>query len=324
MSKKLILTGAGCLIGSHLTERLVESGHRVRAFVRYNSRNNWGWLEDSQFKGEIEVFCGDIRDYDSVYDAMKGCDTVFHLAALIGIPYSYVSPLAYIRTNIEGTYNVLQAAKNLNIENLLTTSTSEVYGGAHYIPIDENHPINPQSPYAASKAAADHIALSFHKSFSLPVKIVRPFNTFGPRQSARGVIPTTITQALTKDKILLGSLTPTRDFTYVLDVISGYIKIAQSEEAVGEVVNIGSGVEISIGDLARKILVLTGKETEIIPDTERVRPDSSEVERLCADAKKAKEIMGWEVEVALDKGLELTIDWVSKHLDVYKADIYNI
>lgn len=322
--KKILVTGAGGFIGSHLTERLVEYGHSVRAFLHYNSRNQWGWLEDSKYRDDIEVYCGDIRDYDAVFDAMRGCDTVIHLAALIGIPYSYVSPLAYIRTNIEGSYNILQSARHLGLGNIVVTSTSEVYGTAHHVPIDENHPLNPQSPYAASKAAADHIALSFHKSFDLPVKIIRPFNTYGPRQSARGVIPTIVIQALTSDKIILGSLDPTRDFTYVADIVRAFIEIAESDKVIGDVVNIGSGFEISIGDLAKKILLLTAKDSEIIYDNKRARPPGSEVTRLCADIKKANDLIGWEPAFSLEEGLKFTAEWISKHLDVYKSHIYNI
>lgn len=324
---KILLTGAGGFISSHLSESLVKKGSRVRAFVRYNSRNFWGWLENSPYKNEIEIYSGDIRDYDSVKDAMRGVDVVFHLAALIGIPYSYVSPLAYIKTNIEGTYNVLQAARELNIVKVVHTSTSEVYGTAQFVPITEKHPINPQSPYSASKAAADHLALSFYHSFELPVTIIRPFNTYGPRQSARAVIPTIITQILSgKRKIRLGSLHPTRDLTYVKDTVEGFIKAGESGKSLGHVVNIGSDIEISMGDLAKLIARLMNTEIEVETDKTRQRPENSEVGRLRASNEKAKELLGWRPKYSLEDGLKETISWFNDkdNLRLYKPDIYNV
>lgn len=321
---RILVTGAGGFIGSHLTEKLIKSGCKVRAFVRYNSKNNWGWLEESKYKKDIEFYSGDVRDFDSVYDAMRGCNTVYHLAALIGIPYSYISPAAYIATNIGGTYNILQGAKLLGVENVLITSTSEVYGSAKYTPIDEEHPISPQSPYAASKASADHIALSYYRSFNLPVKIVRPFNTYGPRQSARAVIPTIITQVLTRNKIRLGSLYPLRDLTYIDDIVSGFIGAAGTSRTVGNVINLGSGSDISVGELVNKILTVAKKKANIIPDDRRVRPRKSEVGRLCADISKTRKLIAWSPRVSLDKGLRNTLHWIEAHLDIYKIDIYNV
>ncbi|HBT50419.1 MAG TPA: NAD-dependent dehydratase [Caldanaerobacter subterraneus] len=323
--KKVLVTGAGGFIGSHLVEKLVEMGAKVRAFVRYNSKNNWGWLETSPYKDEIEIYAGDIRDYDSVKDSMKGVEVVFHLAALIGIPYSYVSPLAYIKTNIEGTYNVLQAARELGVEKVIHTSTSEVYGTAKYVPIDELHPLQPQSPYSATKISADNIALSFYNSFNLPVTIVRPFNTYGPRQSARAVIPTIITQILSgKKQIKLGNLRPTRDMNYVIDTVDGFIKIAECDKLLGEVTNIGSGKEISIGDLVRLISRLMGVEVEIVQEEQRFRPEKSEVERLVCDNKKIREFTGWEPRYSLEEGLKETIQWMGAYLNMYKPEVYNV
>jgi len=322
--KKILVTGAGGFIGSHLTERLVKLGYRVRAFIKYNSRNNWGWLEESQYKNEIEVVTGDIRDYDSVYSAMRDCNTVFHLAALIGIPYSYVSPLAYIKTNIEGTYNVLQSAKELELENILITSTSETYGTSQYVPIDEKHPLVGQSPYAATKTAADQLAISFYLSFNLPVKIIRPFNTFGPRQSARAVIPTIIIQALTRDKIKIGSLTPIRDLTYVKDTVDGFIKIAESEKTIGEVVNIGTGCGVSIKELANLVIKIIGTDIKIVRDVKRVRPQKSEVMRLICDNKKAKRLVRWKPKYSLEEGLKEMVDWIQGNLTQYKSEFYNM
>ena len=279
--KNVLVTGAAGFIGSHLTERCVESGYKVKAFVRYNSKGNYGWLESSPYKNDIEFITGDIRDYDSVYNAVKGCDTVFHLAALIGIPYSYVSPMAYIKTNVEGTYNIVQSCREQGTENILVTSTSETYGTAQYVPIDEKHPLVGQSPYSASKIGADQMALSYYLSFNSPVKIVRPFNTYGPRQSARAVIPTIITQLLSgKTEIKLGHTTPTRDLTFVKDTANGFLAIAQNPSFNGTVTNIGVKDEISVGDLALMIAKLMNKNISIITDSQRVRPDKSEVERL--------------------------------------------
>lgn len=325
--KKLLITGATGFIGSHLTELCVELGYNVLAFDHYNPNNHWNWLEESKYKDEVEVILGDVRDYDSVYDTIKRCDAVFHLAALIGIPYSYVSPLAYIRTNIEGTYNVLQAARKLSIENVLITSTSETYGTAQYVPIDEGHPLVGQSPYSASKISADQLAISYYRSFSLPLKIVRPFNTYGPRQSARAVIPTIISQLLNgKEKIILGSLLPTRDLTFVKDTCTGFIEVHKSDKLIGEITNIGMNEEISIGNLAEKVAKIMGKEVKIISDEERLRPDNSEVERLKCDNSKLLKHTSWKPDYTLESGLKETINWFtdSENLKKYKANIYNV
>ena len=308
---KTLVTGAGGFIASHLVEKLVEQGHDVRAFVRYNSRNLWGWLEDSPCRNSVEIISGDVRDYDLVKSAVEGCETVFHLAALIGIPYSYVSPLAYVRTNVEGTYNILQAARECNVGRIIHTSTSEIYGTAQYVPIDEAHPVNPQSPYAASKASADFLALSYHRSFGLPVTVVRPFNTYGPRQSARAIIPTVISQILDGKKSLsLGNLTPTRDLTFVSDTVSGFLAAAVSPQTVGETVNLGTGSEISIGDLVAKIAYIMGREVKITSDEQRVRPAKSEVERLLSNPSKMSSLTGWRAEISLDEGLKRTVEWM--------------
>ena len=323
--KKILVTGAGGFIGSHLVEFLVEQDLNVKAFVRYNSKNNWGWLEYSHVKEEIEVINGDIRDYDSVDNALKGVDTVFHLAALIGIPYSYISPLAYIKTNIEGTYNVLQASRVNNLENILVTSTSETYGTAQYVPMDENHPSIGQSPYSATKIGADNLAISYHRSFDLPVKIVRPFNTYGPRQSARALIPTVISQILSgSSKIKLGNLHPTRDLTFVNDTVSGFWEIARAVNLVGGVTNIGMNSEISIKEIFNLICKLIGKEVEIFAEEERMRPENSEVERLYCNNSKLLNNTNWKPLYDLEKGLKETIEFVNEHLSLYKHTIYNI
>ena len=322
--KRILVTGAGGFIGSHLTELLVEQGYEVRAFVRYNSRNNWGWLEASPFKDKIEVIAGDIRDYDSVYSAMKGCDTVFHLAALIGIPYSYVSPIAYTKTNTEGTYNVLQASRGLDMENVLVTSTSETYGTAQYVPIDEVHPLVGQSPYSASKIGADQLALSFYRSFDSPVKIVRPFNTYGPRQSARAIIPTVLSQLLSgKTELHLGNLSPTRDLTFVRDTASGFLEIAKSN-LFGEVTNIGMSDEISIKDLVEMVIDVTGVNARIITETQRVRPERSEVERLFCNNEKIIRHTNWKPNYNLRQGIEETAAWLKNNLNIYKPELYNV
>ena len=322
---KVLVTGAGGFIGSHLTEYLVEQGYKVRAFVRYNSRNFWGWLEKSKYIDNIEIYSGDIRDYDSVYESMKGIDYVFHLAALIGIPYSYHSPLAYIKTNIEGTYNILQAARELKIKRVVHISTSEVYGTAQYVPIDEKHPINPQSPYAASKASADYLAKSFYLSFDLPVTIVRPFNTFGPRQSARAVIPTIISQALSgKKEIELGNLNSSRDFSYVLDTVEGIHKIGLHPDTLGEIVNIGTGKDISVRELVTLISKLTEVDLKVRVDNKRIRPEKSEVQRLVCNYSKAHNLTGWKPCYTLEEGLEKTIAWFKENLEIYKDEIYNV
>jgi dTDP-glucose 4,6-dehydratase len=322
---KILVTGAGGFIASHLAEKLVQEGHSVRAFVRYNSRNSWGWLEESPLRNDMEIVSGDIRDFDLVKKAVSGCDTVFHLAALIGIPYSYVSPLAYVKTNVEGTYNVLQAARESGSTKVIHTSTSEIYGTAQYVPIDETHPVNPQSPYSASKASADFLALSFYRSFELPVAVVRPFNTYGPRQSARAIIPTIIGQILEgKKRILLGNLTPTRDLTYVEDTVSGFLVAARTDKIIGETVNLGTGTDISIGDLAKQIALMMNKDIEIGEDPQRLRPAKSEVERLLSNPDKMKRLTGWEAKTSLAEGLEKTIQWLSERKDLYKSDLYNI
>ncbi len=324
-TQRVLITGAGGFIGSHLVEQCVERGYRVNAFVRYNSQNSWGWLERSIYKSDIEVFAGDVRDLDSVLKAMHGVDLVFHLAALIGIPYSYSSPLSYIRTNIEGTYNVLQAARTLPIKVAVMTSTSEVYGTAMYVPIDEKHPLAAQSPYSATKIAADQLALSFYRSFGLPIKIVRPFNTYGPRQSARAIIPTTITQILSGERELrLGNLHPTRDLTYVKDTANAFIEIAACDRLYGEVTNVGMKEEISMGDLARKIAALAGAEVIFRTDDQRVRPDNSEVERLVCDNSTLVAETLWRPQYDLDSGLRETIAWLKNHLPLYKSDLYNV
>ncbi len=322
---KLLITGAGGFIGSHLSELCVELGYKVKAFVRYNSKNNWGWLEQSDYKDKIEVVVGDIRDYDSVYNALKGCNAVFHLAALIGIPYSYVSPKAYIETNINGTYNILQASKDLGLEQILVTSTSETYGTAQYVPIDETHPMVGQSPYSASKIAADQLAISYYRSFNLPVKIVRPFNTYGPRQSSRAVIPTVISQILSgREKLSLGNLTPTRDLTFVKDTCNGFIEIFKSEKLFGEITNIGMNEEISIRDLVILISDLLNKKIEIDIDNQRVRPENSEVERLMCNNNKIKQSTSWTPKFNLRTGLEETIMFLKKNIHLYKTAIYNV
>jgi len=322
---KVLVTGAGGFIGSHLVELLVKEGFPVKAFTRYNSRNNWGWLETSAIKDDVEIIPGDIRDFDSVYNVLKDCDTVFHLAALIGIPYSYVSPKAYIETNVTGTYNVLQAARERGLEQILVTSTSETYGTAQYVPIDEKHPLVGQSPYSASKIAADQLAVSYFRSFNLPVKIVRPFNTFGPRQSARAIIPTVISQLLAGNKQLnLGNLFPTRDLTFVEDTCSGFLEIYKSNKLFGEVTNIGMNAEISVGDLVKMINRLTGSEAKVESDFQRVRPQNSEVERLLCDNSKILENTAWKPKHDLKTGLIKTIGWLKNYLQYYKFGIYNV
>ena len=322
---KILVTGAGGFIGSSLTEELVQQGFEVKAFIRYNSTNYWGWLDNSEFKNEIEIITGDIRDFDSVKNAMNGCNTVFHLAALIGIPYSYISPLAYIKTNIEGTYNILQAAKELNFNNVLITSTSETYGSAQSVPINEKHPLVGQSPYSATKIAADNLALSYFLSFNLPVKIVRPFNTFGIRQSARAFIPTIITQILSgKKKLKLGNLFPTRDLTYVKDTVNGFIEIFKSVKLIGEITNIGMNEETSVKDVALLIANLMNIEIEFEEDINRLRPEYSEVERLKCDNSKLINNTNWNSKYNLKSGLQETINWLKSNLISYKPDIYNV
>lgn len=329
INKKILVTGADGFIGSHLTEALVRQGHDVRAFVLYNSFNSWGWLDHcaSDVTGAFEVFAGDIRDPHGVEKAMEGCDVVMHLAALIAIPYSYHSPDTYVDTNIKGTLNVVQAARRLNVLKVVHTSTSEVYGTARFVPITEEHPLQGQSPYAATKIGADQIAMSFHRAFNTPVAIIRPFNTYGPRQSARAVIPTIITQIATgKRKIKLGAVHPTRDFNYVLDTVRGFIAVAESELAVGEVLNCGSNCEISIEDTARLIAELMGADLEIETDQIRMRPDKSEVERLWCDNAKVERITGFKPQTSLREGLRQTIEWFTDPINLkrYKTEIYNV
>jgi NAD dependent epimerase/dehydratase len=325
--KKILVTGSTGFIGSYLAEVCVEQGFEVVAFDRYNPNNDWGWLEKSKYKDDMEIILGDVRDYDSVSKAMEGCTGVLHLAALIGIPYSYNSPLAYIRTNIEGTYNVLEAAKNLNLEQILITSTSETYGTAQYTPIDENHPLVGQSPYSATKIAADQLAISYYRSFDLPVKIVRPFNTYGPRQSARAIIPTIISQIIDKKKsIKLGNLSPTRDLSYVTDTCNAFLDIYKSDSLVGEVTNIGMNSEISIGDLIDLIANLMNTDITIESSKERIRPENSEVERLVCDNSKLMKYTSWKPKYTLEKGLIEVIEWMENpgNLTIYKAEQYNV
>ena len=327
MHTKVLITGADGFIGSHLTEELVKKGHKVRAFVYYNSFNSWGWLDSlpDRIKEEIEVFSGDIRDPNGVREAMKGIDSVFHLAALIAIPFSYHSPDSYIDTNVKGTLNILQAARDLGTARVFVTSTSEVYGTAQYVPIDEKHPYQGQSPYSATKIGADRLAESFYRSFQLPVTIVRPFNTYGPRQSARAVIPTIISQLLAaEEEIKLGAITPTRDFNYVLDTVNGFLAIAGTEKTIGEEINIANGREISIGQLAEELIKQINPVARIICDEIRLRPEKSEVNRLLGDNTKIKLLTGWQPEYSLTKGLSETIEWMRENLRRYKSDIYNL
>ncbi|WP_027633911.1 NAD-dependent 4,6-dehydratase LegB [Clostridium hydrogeniformans] len=325
--KKVLVTGSEGFIGSHLTERLVEMGANVTALVQYNSFNNWGWIDTFQkdIKNSINVVTGDIREYDNMKRVIKGQDVVFHLAALIAIPYSYLSPMAYVRTNVEGTTNVLEACREYEIEKMIHTSTSETYGSALYVPIDENHPMQGQSPYSASKIAADKMVESFQKSFNMPIATIRPFNTYGPRQSARAIIPTVIAQILSgKKDIKLGSLTPTRDFNYVKDTTEAFIKIAESDITIGEVINSGSNSEISIGDLVKKISKIIGSDINIITEEERLRPENSEVNRLWANNTKIKGLTDWKPRYSLDEGLEETISWIKDNINYFKTDIYNV
>ena len=330
---KILITGSDGFIGSHLTEALVRAGHSVRAFVMYNSFNSWGWLDQSpnDIRDNLDVFAGDIRDPHGVKTAMKGCDTVLHLAALIAIPYSYHSPDTYIDTNIKGTLNVLQAARELGVKRVVHTSTSEVYGSARFVPITEEHPLQGQSPYSATKIAADQLAYSFYASFGLPVTIARPFNTYGPRQSARAVIPTIITQiANGKKQIKLGAVSPTRDFNFVHDTVAGFIAAMKSDKGLGEVINFGSNFEISIGDTAQLIAEAMNCKIEIITDEARLRPENSEVERLWADNSKAKTLFGWQPNYGgrdgFKRGIAETAQWFARpeNLRGYKADIYNL
>lgn len=325
--KKVLVTGADGFIGSHLTEKLVKQGFKVKAFAYYNSFNSWGWLDTlpKEIMNELEVFTGDIRDPNGVKEAIKGMDEVYHLAALIAIPFSYHSPDTYVDTNIKGTLNVLQAARDLETSRLLITSTSEVYGTAQYVPIDENHPYQGQSPYSATKIGADRLAESFYRSFNMPITIVRPFNTYGPRQSARAVIPTIITQLLSgKEEIELGSLTPTRDFNYVKDTANGFVEIAKSDKTIGEEINIATQDEISIGQLAEELIRQINPNARIICDEQRLRPENSEVNRLLGSNEKIKRLTNWNPQYTFEEGLAETIEFFKHNLDKYKADIYNI
>ena len=324
---KVLVTGSDGFIGSHVVEELVKKGYEVKAFVYYNSFNNWGWLDTlpKDVMDHVEVFAGDVRDPNGVREAMKGCDAVFHLAALIAIPFSYHSPDAYVDTNIKGTLNILQAARDLGTKRILVTSTSEVYGTAQYVPIDEKHPYQGQSPYSATKIGADRLAESFYRSFDLPVTIVRPFNTFGPRQSARAVIPTIITQLLAgKEEIKLGSLTPTRDFNYVKDTAAGFIAMYESDKTIGQEINIATQKEISIGQLAEELIRQINPNAKIICDEDRLRPEKSEVNRLLGANAKILELTDWKPRYTFEEGLAETIEFLRHNLDKYKVDIYNI
>jgi NAD dependent epimerase/dehydratase len=331
--KKILVTGADGFIGSHLTESLVASGHNVRAFVLYNSFGSWGWLDsvEKNVQDSLDIFMGDVRDPNGVRTAMQGCDVVLHLAALIGIPYSYHSPDTYVDTNIKGTLNILQAARDLGVAKVVHTSTSEVYGTAQFVPISEQHPLQGQSPYSASKIGADQIAMSFYYSFETPVSIIRPFNTYGPRQSARAVIPTVITQIANGAKqIKLGSLHPTRDFNFIDDTVQGFIAGAEADTSTGEVINIGSAFEVSIGDTVKLIAEIMNKDIDITSDQQRVRPAASEVERLFADNTKAHELLHWTPQYAgiegFKQGLEKTVHWFTNDVNIklYKSHIYNV
>ena len=325
--KKILVTGADGFIGSHLTEHLMEAGYEVKAFTYYNSFNSWGWLDtlSKEKLKEIEIFAGDIRDPNGVREALKGVDAVFHLAALIAIPFSYHSPDSYVDTNIKGTLNVLQAARDLNTERILVTSTSEVYGTAQYVPIDEKHPFQGQSPYSATKIGADRLAESFYRSFELPVTIVRPFNTYGPRQSARAVIPTVISQLLAgKTEIQLGSLTPTRDFNYVKDTAAGFLSIYQSDKTIGEEINIATQTEISIQALAEEMIRQINPNAKIVSDEQRIRPKDSEVNRLLGSNQKIKKLTDWSPKYTFEEGIAETIQFIKQNMDAYKTDIYNV
>ena len=324
---KVLVTGADGFIGSHLVEEMVKKGYPVKAFVFYNSFNSWGWLDTfpKEILNEIEIYPGDVRDPNGVRNAVRDCSAIFHLAALIAIPFSYHSPDSYIDTNIKGTLNILQAARDYNVERILVTSTSEVYGTAQYVPIDEKHPVNPQSPYAATKSAADQLAISYYRSFGTPVSVIRPFNTFGPRQSARAVIPTIITQLLSgKTTIKLGNLSTTRDMNYVKNTVDGFFKVGLHEKSLGEIINLGSNREVSIGDLVKQIGKIMNVEVNVEIDQKRLRPGKSEVERLLCNSEKAYELTGWKPEFTLEEGLKDTIEWLKDNLQYYKADIYNV
>lgn len=314
--RRVVVTGGGGFVGSHLVERLVAAGAETRALVRYNALGSAGWLDQSVHRGDFEVIAGDIRDTDILRTLMEDAEVVFHLAALIAIPYSYIAPMSYVRTNIEGTLNVLQAARTAGVRMVVHTSTSEVYGTAQYVPIDEKHPLQGQSPYSASKIGADKIAESLHLSFDLPLVTVRPFNTFGPRQSLRAVIPAIISQALSGEEIRLGNLTPTRDFTFVGDTVEGFLKVAERQDLIGGTFNLGTGREVSIGDLVKLVLQMTGRDLPVRHDDRRIRPERSEVDRLCADSSRARSV-GWSPRTSLEDGLRQTVEWMKVNLDRY-------
>lgn len=324
--RRALVTGAAGFVGSHLVEELVERGYQVRCFVRYTSTNNLGFLNDmpTDKRAEVEIVSGDLRDADAIRQAAQGCDVIFHLAALVGIPYSYVHPLEVIETNVMGTVNVLIAARDLGVGRVIHTSTSEVYGTAIYVPIDEGHPLQGQSPYSASKIGAEKIVESFYASFGLPATVLRPFNVFGPRQSTRAVIPTIITQALAKDEIHLGNFDATRDFTFVKDTVNGFIMAAESDAAIGKTFNIGSNYEVSIGQIAEKIIRLVGRDVKLVQDEQRIRPTKSEVQRLWAENKLARETFGWQPQVTFDQGLERTIAWIGENLSKYRVGEYSV
>jgi NAD dependent epimerase/dehydratase len=324
--RRVLVTGVGGFIGSHVAETLVQAGASVRAFVRYVSRGDYGWLETSppEILEELEIFRGDLANPEAVVNAVAGREIVLHLGALVPIPYSYRHPREFVAANVEGTLNVLEAVRRKEIARIVHISSSEVYGTAMRVPIDEEHPLHPQSPYAATKVGADQLALSYQRSFGTPVVILRPFNTYGPRQSARAVIPTIIAQALSREEIKLGATSPTRDFLYVADTVQGLLRCATAEGIEGETINLGTGVEVSIGDLAQRVLSLLGVEVPIALDEERLRPPNSEVERLVADVSKAKRLLAWKPEVSLDEGLRRTIEWLTGSLDSYKASVYNV
>ncbi|MBK7455287.1 MAG: GDP-mannose 4,6-dehydratase [Anaerolineales bacterium] len=325
-NRQVLVTGAGGFVASHLVERLVHEGARVRAFTRYNSRNDVGMLRliAPEIFPQLEIIYGDLRDVEAVRGAARDVDTIFHLGALIAIPYSYVHPREVIDTNIMGTLNVLMAARDFKVRRVVHTSTSEVYGTAQYVPIDESHPLQGQSPYSASKIGADKIAESFYRSFEVPVVTLRPFNTYGPRQSARAVIPTIITQALTRDEVKLGSLDPSRDFTFVADTADGFMRVALAENVLGQEINLGNDNTIRIGDLVDKIFGIIGKSPKVVMDAQRIRPGKSEVMKLWASNQKAREMIGWEPRVSLDEGLRATIEWISAHIDLYRPDQYTV
>lgn len=321
-NRRVLVTGAGGFIGSHLTEKLVMCGARMRAFVHYRSDGSWGWLDRSTAKNDLEIVAGDVRDPDCVTVAMKNIDVVFHLAALIGIPYSYAAPRSYVNTNIHGTLHVLQAARDRGVDRVVHTSTSEVYGTARYVPIDESHPLQGQSPYSATKIAADKLAEAYHLAFGVPVVTVRPFNTFGPRQSARAVIPAIVAQCLSKERVVLGNLHPTRDFNYIDDVVDGFVRAGLAPAAVGKTMNIGSGSEISIGDLARLIGRLSGMPIKIHSEHRRVRPKASEVDRLIASNSLAQKLTGWKPRISLEDGIFRTLEWIRRNNSLYRPNTY--